>query len=170
MNVFVGFPADAISEGLASLHEYSNRTIEICRSLRPISSCVEEKSSLTNEAEVAKATRRTTIQNADQDAETPAFQHIEGTPSQSTRDLDPECDGNALLESTIMTTKPVSWEEVIGVGTAKSPMKEFIIVPLMFPDSPQALNMQKGLLLFGVSDSNFTFNFFLSTCTGCTSP
>lgn len=61
-----------------------------------------------------------------------------------------------LLASVFIECPNIELDSIIGLEYAKQPIREAVLVPIMFPDTIQAKNAWKGILLFGVT------NFFKS--------
>jgi vacuolar protein-sorting-associated protein 4 len=57
---------------------------------------------------------------------------------------------NNKLTSSILIEKPnISWDQVIGLETAKETLEQIIILPLRFPDLFTDIKPWKGILLYG---------------------
>jgi hypothetical protein len=55
-----------------------------------------------------------------------------------------------LLASVLIESPNITWDSIVGLECAKQPIREAILVPILYPDSIQAKNAWKGILLFGV--------------------
>lgn len=55
-----------------------------------------------------------------------------------------------VIQAITIELSEVKWESVIGCVKAKTEVKKAILLPIDYPDSPQAKNASTGILLFGV--------------------
>jgi SpoVK/Ycf46/Vps4 family AAA+-type ATPase len=58
----------------------------------------------------------------------------------------------AVLDNVVKETPKIQFSDVIGLEKAKFALQDAVVVPLAFPDSPQAKNAWTGILLYGVSE------------------
>jgi vacuolar protein-sorting-associated protein 4 len=60
-----------------------------------------------------------------------------------------------LLASVLIQCPNITWDSIVGLECAKQPIREAVLVPIMYLDSIQAKNAWKGILLFGVNNEVF---------------
>jgi len=79
----------------------------------------------------------------------PVRQHSERTVEMTDQPPETETEGKASYDELVLQEKPnVSWNQVVGLDTAKKAIKEAIVYPVERPDL-FPLGWPRGILLFG---------------------